>query len=71
MFENRKLMELGADPSYKNLLLQTPYCITCHQETRVAFRLFQGLHPEKYQYAKVSFFITLYYVCVRIYMYLI
>ncbi|XP_077297706.1 tRNA endonuclease ANKZF1-like [Arctopsyche grandis] len=49
-----KLMELGADPCYKNLLLQTPYCVTCHQETRVAFRLFQGLHPKKYQYAKAN-----------------
>ncbi|XP_060803423.1 tRNA endonuclease ANKZF1 [Amyelois transitella] len=47
-----QLLTAGGDPCVRNHVLQTPYSATPHVETRVAFRLFQGRYPDKYNYAK-------------------
>ncbi|KAJ2949295.1 hypothetical protein O0L34_g6244 [Tuta absoluta] len=47
-----ELLTAGGDPCIKNHLLQTPYAASPHNETRVAFRLFQAQFPDKYNYAK-------------------
>ncbi|KAI5635787.1 hypothetical protein NE865_11485 [Phthorimaea operculella] len=47
-----ELLTAGGDPCIKNHLLQTPYAASPHNETRVAFRLFQAQFPDKYNYSK-------------------
>uniref|UniRef100_A0A2A4JGB5 VLRF1 domain-containing protein n=1 Tax=Heliothis virescens TaxID=7102 RepID=A0A2A4JGB5_HELVI len=47
-----QILSAGGDPCIKNYGLQTPYAATPHQDTRIAFRLFQAQHPDKYNYAK-------------------
>ncbi|KAM3965241.1 tRNA endonuclease ANKZF1 [Aphomia sociella] len=47
-----QLLTAGGDPCIKNHDLQTPYAATPNPDTRIAFRLFQGQFPDKYNYAK-------------------
>ncbi|XP_061716402.1 tRNA endonuclease ANKZF1-like [Cydia pomonella] len=47
-----QILTAGGDPCIKNNQLQTPYAASPHNETRIAFRLFQAEHPDKYNYAK-------------------
>ncbi|XP_037294387.1 ankyrin repeat and zinc finger domain-containing protein 1-like [Manduca sexta] len=47
-----QILSCGGDPCIKNHLLQTPYAAAPHHDTRIAFRLFQGQYPDKYNYAK-------------------
>ncbi|XP_072949443.1 tRNA endonuclease ANKZF1-like [Epargyreus clarus] len=47
-----QLLSAGGDPCVKNHALQTPYASSPHNDTRVAFRLFQAQFPDKYNYAK-------------------
>lgn len=47
-----QLLTAGSNPCIKNHDLKTPYAATPHADTRIAFRLFQGQFPEKYNYAK-------------------
>ncbi|XP_049873677.1 ankyrin repeat and zinc finger domain-containing protein 1-like [Pectinophora gossypiella] len=47
-----QLLSAGGDPCIKNHALQTPYAASPHLDTRIAFRLFQADHPDKYNYAK-------------------
>ncbi|KAL0838625.1 hypothetical protein ABMA28_016709 [Loxostege sticticalis] len=47
-----QILNAGGDPCIRNHQLQTPYAATPHSDTRIAFRLFQGQHPDKYNYAK-------------------
>ncbi|KAI8437051.1 hypothetical protein MSG28_010423 [Choristoneura fumiferana] len=47
-----QILSVGGDPCLKNNQLQTPYAAAPQQDTRIAFRLFQALHPDKYNYSK-------------------
>ncbi|CAH2980700.1 unnamed protein product [Chilo suppressalis] len=47
-----QILSAGGDPCIRNNQQQTPYSATPHADTRVAFRLFQGQFPDKYNYAK-------------------
>ncbi|XP_026327347.1 ankyrin repeat and zinc finger domain-containing protein 1-like [Hyposmocoma kahamanoa] len=47
-----QILVAGGDPCIRNHALQTPYAAAPHPDTRVAFRLFQAQHPDKYNYAK-------------------
>ncbi|KAI8437049.1 hypothetical protein MSG28_010421 [Choristoneura fumiferana] len=44
---------IASKPEMNNQL-QTPYAAAPQQDTRIAFRLFQALHPDKYNYSKVK-----------------
>lgn len=48
----KQILSAGGDPCIKNNQLQTPYAASPHHETRIAFRLFQSEHPDKYNYSK-------------------
>ncbi|KAJ0176463.1 hypothetical protein K1T71_007642 [Dendrolimus kikuchii] len=47
-----QILIAGGNPCIRNNLLQTPYAASPHHETRIAFRMFQAQHPDKYNYAK-------------------
>ncbi|XP_059052048.1 tRNA endonuclease ANKZF1-like [Achroia grisella] len=47
-----QLLTVGGNPCIKNHDLKTPYAATPNPDTRIAFRLFQGQFPDKYNYAK-------------------
>ncbi|KAF9807398.1 hypothetical protein SFRURICE_005980 [Spodoptera frugiperda] len=47
-----QILTAGGDPCIKNHELQTPYAATPHADTRIAFRMFQAQHPDKYNYSK-------------------
>lgn len=47
-----EILTAGGDPCIRNNQLQTPYAASPHQETRLAFRMFQAQFPDKYNYAK-------------------
>ncbi|KAL4716733.1 hypothetical protein ACJJTC_004852 [Scirpophaga incertulas] len=47
-----EILTAGGDPCIRNHQLQTPYAASPHADTRVAFRLFQGQYPDKYNYSK-------------------
>lgn len=47
----KQILQAGGDPCARNLALQTPYA-AAQQQTRLAFRLFQAEHPDRYNYAK-------------------
>ncbi|KAH9639656.1 hypothetical protein HF086_007333 [Spodoptera exigua] len=48
----KNILTAGGDPCIKNHDLQTPYAATPHADTRIAFRMFQAQHPDKYNYSK-------------------
>ncbi|CAH2222973.1 jg4522, partial [Pararge aegeria aegeria] len=47
-----QILTAGGDPCIRNHALQTPYAASPHQDTRIAFRLFQAQFPDKYNYNK-------------------
>ncbi|GBP47299.1 Ankyrin repeat and zinc finger domain-containing protein 1 [Eumeta japonica] len=47
-----ELLGVGGDPCMRNHHQQTPYAASPHHDTRLAFRMFQASHPDKYNYAK-------------------
>lgn len=56
MYDSRRLLEIGSDPSNKNKKFQTPYAAANDKETRIAFRRFMGANPNKFNYTKVYYY---------------